>query len=111
MAQRVALRGGAAFQFAQHAVGNGGQLRRAERVEQNDFVQAAHQLGAEVIPRRLQGLAAAAVAVGPGRAETERGRLPGQAARAKVGGQQDDRVGKIRFAALGVGQAAVLQNL
>ena len=63
MAQRVALCGGALFQFAQQPVGNALQLCRAERVKQNRLVQTAHQFGTEKFFCLLHGLLAAAESI------------------------------------------------
>ena len=88
-----------------------GQLLRAERVKEDGLIQAPHQLGAEKLLSLLDGLLAAAPGLGSGGPKAKRRRLPGQTPRTQIRGEQNNRVGKIRPASLGVGQIAVLQDL
>ena len=111
MPQRVALPGGSFFQFGEQPVRDGGQLLRAQRVEKHRFIQAAQQFRPEERLGFLHGLAAAAFVLPVGCAESQKAGLAAEAPRPQVGREQDDGVGKIRLAPLGVGQAAVLQNL
>ena len=103
--------GSADFQFTQQAVGNTSQLFGTEWIKDDDFIQAAHQFGPEIILGFLYRLFAAAGALGLRSGKTQRGCLPGQAAGTQVGSEQDNGVGKIRPPPLGIGQRAALQDL
>ena len=111
MVQRVALPGRALLKLDKQSVCDPGQLLRTERVKEDGLIQAPHQLGAEKLLSLLDSLLAAAPGLGSGGPKAQRRRLPRQTPRTQIGGEQNNRVGKIRPASLGVGQIAVLQDL
>ena len=109
--QCVALYRSALFQLSQQTVCDVGQLFRAERIEKHHFIHTAHEFGAKIVLGLLQRFLGTAVGF-LRRGTKAQGRiLPRQASCPQVGGEQNDGVGKIRLAALGIGQTAVLQNL
>ena len=82
------------------------QLLFAERVEDHDVVDAVEELGAEVLAQHahhaLAGFGEAFFALGPGGCELRC---------AEVRGHDEDRVLEVDGAALGVGEAAVVEHL
>ena len=87
-------------------VDDAGELLFAERMEDDDVVDAVEELGAEVLAQdgedALGGLGESFFALGPGGGE-----LRG----AEVRGHDEDGVFEIDGAALGVGEAAVVEDL
>lgn len=76
MGKQIPLPGSADFQFTQQAVGNTSQLFGTEWIKDDDFIQAAHQFGPEIILGFLYRLFAAAGALGLRSGKTQRGCLP-----------------------------------
>ena len=111
MVQRISLLGGTFLQLGEQTVGDGRQLLGTQRIKQHRLVQAAHQFRPEKGLGLLQGLLPPPLRFTVRRAEPQGCGLTAQAARPQIGSQQNDRVGKVRFASLGIGEAAVLQNL
>jgi hypothetical protein len=83
-----------------------GKLFFTERVEDDDVVDAVEEFGAEVLAQdahdALGGLGEAFVALGP---------CCGELVRAEVRGHDEDGVLEVDGAALGVGEAPVVEDL
>ena len=104
--QRDTVGGQAGLVFVQHQCGDFFKVFFAQRVEGDDLVHAADELGAQELLQRLH----AAVRAGD-LCLFAKACCPGCVGGACVGRHADDRVGKVHRATLGVVDLALVQNL
>ena len=112
MSQLVAVAGGAGFQPGEQLFRNAAHAFVPQRAEHDELIQPPDELGPEPLLGLGDGLRRLLFKGGFRAApKAQRGALARQEPCAQIGREQHDGVAEIRFAAHGIRQLAVFQNL